>query len=245
MDDIKKIKKSNKKKIIFLVLTIIMFLGISLGAVYFVYVFNDTRNNELATGLISIDFSEGNGVINLENQVPVIDEVGLTNTPYEFTVKNTSVIPINLKLQLEPQSNNTINLGAVRYAFYIDNKLIEIGNVDTKNDNTIYLVNNFQPGATINGKLIWALENSFSFINAFLIESSLTDEKNKELDDNMIEEVAKILIYRTSTKDDGSIECSDKINTENLHNILSFIREYENSLIKTNNKPKTLKNTSN
>ena len=93
------------------------------------------------------------------------------------------------------------------------------------------------PDGTINKSLVCKV--------AFLIESSLTDEKNKDLDDNIIEEVANILIYRTSTKDDGSIECSDKINTENLHNVLSFIREYENSLIKRDNKTKTLKNTSN
>ena len=148
-------KKSNKKRIVFLALTLIMFLGVSLAAIYFVYVFNDERDNELLTGLISINFTEGSEIINLENQVPVIDEIGLENTPYTFTVKNTSIVPINVRIGLDPQSDNTIPLSAVRYAFYIDDELIEIGNIDSKNNNTIYLVNNFQSGSSLNGKLIF------------------------------------------------------------------------------------------
>ena len=93
------------------------------------------------------------------------------------------------------------------------------------------------PEGTINKSLVSKL--------ASLIELSQTDESNKELDNNMIDEIAKILIYRTSVKDDGSIVCSTTINPENLHNILSFISEYKKSLVKTSNKTKSLKNTSN
>ena len=148
-------RKGTKKRVILLFLTLVMFLGVSLAATYFVNVFNDERENELATGLVSIDFTEGSEVVNLENQIPVIDEVGLQNTPYLFTVKNTSDVPINVKIQLVPQSDNTINLAAVRYAFYIDNELIEIGNIDAQNENLIYLLNNFNANGTINGKLVF------------------------------------------------------------------------------------------
>ena len=51
--------ENNKKKIIFLVLTIVMCLGVSLGAIYFIYHKKDTRDNEITSGLISIDFKEG------------------------------------------------------------------------------------------------------------------------------------------------------------------------------------------
>ena len=47
---------NNKKRIIFLVLTLIMCLGLTLGAVYFMYTKKDTRTNNLESGLISIDF---------------------------------------------------------------------------------------------------------------------------------------------------------------------------------------------
>ena len=107
--------ESNKKKIVFLVLTIIMCLGVSLGAIYFIYHKKDTRDNDITSGLISIDFNEGSNNINLVNTVPVIDDVGLTNSPYEFTVTNTSSVPINAKIGLIVDTTTTIPLGAVRY----------------------------------------------------------------------------------------------------------------------------------
>lgn len=93
------------------------------------------------------------------------------------------------------------------------------------------------PEGTINKSLVSKL--------ASLIELSLTSDKNIELDNNMIDEVSKVLIYYTKIKEDGSITCTNEINQENLHNILSFISEYQKSLVKTSNKTKTLKNTSN
>ena len=112
-----------------------------------------------------------------------------------------------------------------------------IGKVAKEKDSTFFReLSEKLPDGTINKSLVCKV--------ASLIELSITDESNKELDNNMIEEVAKILIYRTSIKDNGSIVCNDKINTENLHNILSFISEYEKSLVKKSNKTKSLKNTS-
>jgi len=119
------------------------------------------------------------------------------------------------------------------------NKVVEyITNIAKEKDYTFFReLSKKLPDGTINKSLVCKV--------ASLIELSITDESNKELDNNMIEEVAKILIYRTSIKDDGSIVCNDTINTENLHNILSFISEYKNTLAKTENKTKSLKNTSN
>ena len=150
-----KLRNNNKKKIVFLVLTIIMCLGISLGAVYFIYTFKDTRENSLATGLVSITYTEGTESVNIENAVPVIDDVGLTNTPYAFTVKNTSAVPINIRFQIVTDTNNTIPIGAVRYALYIDDQLIQKDNIGSLNDNTLYVLENFKAGETINAKLIF------------------------------------------------------------------------------------------
>jgi len=148
------IKKNNKKKLLFLVLTLIMCLGTSLAAVYFVYNYQDSRQNSLTTALVSINYTEGTEIINLENQVPVIDEIGLENTPYEFTVQNTSQVPINLKIQIVSDNTSTIPLGAIRYALYIDNQLMTISNMGTKEDNTLYTYENFPSGETVNAKLI-------------------------------------------------------------------------------------------
>ena len=90
------------------------------------------------------------------------------------------------------------------------------------------------PNGTINKSLVCKL--------ASLIENELL---NEELDEKMIDEIAKLLIYRSSINKNGSIICEEKINTENLHNVLSFISEYDKSLAKTDGHTKTLKNTSN
>ena len=103
-----------------------------------------------------------------------------------------------------------------------------INKIATEKDYTFFReLSKKLPDGTINKSLVSKL--------ASLIELSLVNESNKELDNNMIDEVARILIYRTSVKDDGSIACSTTINTENLHNILSFISEYEKSLVKKSN----------
>ena len=149
-------KKSNKKRISFIVLTLIMFVGISLAAVYFIYHYKDSRENQIKSSLISIDFLEGSGVINLENTVPVIDEIGLSNTPYTFTVTNTSLVPINANIKLEVNDSTNIDLGAVKYAFYIDSELIKTDYVH--DDLILYTYENFKPNKTINGKLVFWID---------------------------------------------------------------------------------------
>ena len=147
--------ESNKKKIIFLVLTIVMCLGVSLGAIYFIYHKKDTRDNEITSGLISIDFKEGSNNINLVNAVPVIDDVGLTNSPYEFSITNTSSVPINAKIGLVIDSTTTITLGAVRYGIYINDELVEKNNVSNIIDNTLYTYLNMSSNASVNCKLVF------------------------------------------------------------------------------------------
>lgn len=147
--------ENNKKKIIFLVLTIVMCLGMSLGAVYFIYHKKDTRDNDITSGLISIDFKEGSNNINLVNTVPVIDDVGLTNSPYEFSITNTSSVPINAKIGLVIDSTTTIPLGAVRYGMYINDELVEKNSVSNMEDNTLYTYLNMSSNASVNCKLVF------------------------------------------------------------------------------------------
>lgn len=153
-----KLRNNNKKKLFFLVLTIVMCLGITLGAIYFIYTFRDTRENTLESGLVSINYTEGSENIGINNAVPVIDEVGLTNAPYTFTVQNTSAVPINVRIQVIPEANNTIPLGAVRYGLYIDDELIQLDNISTLDDNTLYLLENFAVNDTINAKLVFWID---------------------------------------------------------------------------------------
>lgn len=150
-----KLQSNNKKKIIFLVLTLVMCLGISLGAIYFIYHKKDTRDNEIDSALVTIDYKEGSNVVNITNTVPVIDDVGLTNSSYDFDVTNTSSVPIDVKIQLDiDTANTTIKLGAVRYGLYVNDELVKKDNLKTLEDGILYTAKNVAASSKISCKLV-------------------------------------------------------------------------------------------
>lgn len=168
---------NNKKRIIFLVLTLIMCLSLTLGAIYFMYYKKDTRTNNIESGLISIDFAEGGETINLVNTVPVIDEIGLGNAPYEFTVTNTSSVPINAKIQLDIDPSTTIPLGAVRYAVYVNDELLTKSNLGSLVDNTLYTYPNMAASETANCKLVFWVDYYYTeSAKTFLAKVKVTGE---------------------------------------------------------------------
>ena len=147
----KKLIQNNKKKGIFLLLTIILSLSLSLASVYFIYKYKDSRENSLLTGLVSIDFKEG-AAINLNSNLPVIDDIGLENTPYNFSITNKSSIVIDTNIQLDIQNATTIKLGAVRYALYINDELVKKDYVH-EDDLTLYTYQYLNVGETIYCKI--------------------------------------------------------------------------------------------
>ena len=118
-------KELFKKKSILLILTIILGLGISLGAVYFMYYKKDERLSNLTTGLIKLNFQEKSNVIDLDNEIPVPDTVGILKSPYTFTIKNISTLAINANIKVDVKDNTNIPLGAVRYGVFINDKLVK------------------------------------------------------------------------------------------------------------------------
>ena len=155
--NLKKLKNNKKKQVIFIILTIILSLGITLGAVNFIYYFNDQRNNSMETALITLNFTDKTGGnINLANTVPVIDEIGLENTPYEFTVTNTSKVPINVNFQIIENEGNTLPLGAIRYGLYINDELITKDNLaNLDEDGNFYVFENVEPKEEITCKIVF------------------------------------------------------------------------------------------
>lgn len=142
--------RNNKKSIILTTLSIILGLGISLGAIYFIYHIHDERENNLSSGLISLKFTEGNNNIDLLT-VPMIDDEGLKTNPYEFQLENTSAIPINAIIKLDLNNSTNIDLRAVRYAIFIDDKMVL---KDYVHDNLIlYEKENMLAGETVNVKV--------------------------------------------------------------------------------------------
>ena len=170
-----------KNKKILIILTIILGLGITLGAIYFMYYYKDTRKNELRSGLVSIQFTEGSGVINLQNEVPVIDDVGLEKTPYTFTVKNTSSIPIDVKIKLDINNLTTsIDKSAVRYGLYIDDKLIKKDNIDP-NNLVLYTYEDMPVNKTINCKLVLWIDYYYETPNKTFNAKIVVEGVNKDL----------------------------------------------------------------
>ena len=156
-EDLKIVKRKNKKSVVFLILTIILSIGFSLAAIYYVYVYKDSRENKISSGLISINFEEGENTITLSNTVPVLDEVGMAeNTPYTFSVTNTSSVPINAKIMLELGSYD-IDLSAVRYAFYIGNSLVKKDYIH-EDSLVLYTINNFEPNQTLDCKIVFWID---------------------------------------------------------------------------------------
>ena len=147
-------KIKSKKQLILLILTLTMFLGISFGAVFFIYDASQNKANVLETGLISIEFTEGEA-INLASIVPVIDEIGLEFDPYEFSVTNTSSIPIKMNIQFMEDANSTLPIEAVRYGLVVDDELVQKGSLSKLDEAGNFVTyENFAPGKTINCKLM-------------------------------------------------------------------------------------------
>ena len=126
----KKEFNSSKKKMLFLLLTLIMFIGVSLASIYYIYQVRDTSENSIRTAMVSLGFSSNSNAINLSNMTPVIDQVGIENDPYEFTITNTSGIPVDVIVKLALDEENTINPSAIRYAFYVNDELVVKDNIN-------------------------------------------------------------------------------------------------------------------
>lgn len=155
-------EKKNNKQGFLLLLTIIMFIGISFGAVYFISNIEDSRANVLQTGLVKINFTEGD-VINLTSVVPVVDEIGLTNEAYQFSVTNTSSIPVKMKISFLEDSSNTLPIEAIRYGFYVDGELVSkdsLANLDSENNFLVY--DNFLASKTLTCKLVLWVDYYYS-----------------------------------------------------------------------------------
>ena len=184
IDEFVPLRKNNKNKSIFLFLTIILSLGVSLAAVYYIYHYKDSRENQIASGLISLTFSDSNSVINI-NTRPVLDEVGLSNTPYNFTITNTSSVPVNSKILLEIDDDTDIDLGAVKYALYINNNLVKKDYIREddmigESDVLLYKYSNMSSSQAINCRLVFWVdyyydEPSVSFIAKVKAEGESVD----------------------------------------------------------------------
>ena len=121
--------KSESKQIILSILgisiLIIAFVGISYAAFHSVL---SGEKNSVATGTISLQFSDNSESISISNAMPISDDEGKSLTGngnvYDFSVytilsKNTT---INYEISLEKININTPNLDNENVRFYLQNQ---------------------------------------------------------------------------------------------------------------------------
>ncbi len=170
----------DKKKLILALLVFILGLGMTLGAVYFEYVNSDSRENKIISSLLSIEFSETNGLVNLTDQLPVIDDVGIKNNSYNFTLQNTSDVAIDSEIKLELDEDNTnIPLSAVRYALYIND---ELQTKDYIHDNLVlYKKEDMAANETLNCKLVFWIDYYYDEITQYFSAKIIVNGNSKDI----------------------------------------------------------------
>ena len=205
-----------KRKRLYLILTIILGLGLSLASIYFMYYYKDAALNSLTSGLISIDFQDNNNVINLDSSVPLVDAIGIEDTtPYIFTIKNTSKVSINTNIYLDVDDSTTIPPGAVRYGLFINDKLVK---KDYIHDNLIlYTYENLTPNEVLNCKLYFWIDYYYDIPSEFFsakimaegesIDGFVTDYVTSSID--YIEQLNNFNIYLSN--DNTTTTTTDEI----------------------------------
>ncbi len=161
-EPIKKNKKTNKN-LVFTALTILMCLGISLATTYFVYHRNDERENIIVSGLVTLDFGDASSGITLDYAVPESDEDGKKRPAYEFTVTNTSEVPVNVKIGIKLNQESTIAINGIRFAFYVDGEEKKVDNLEnTGADYTLYTIENLGAKKSVNAKVIFWIDYDYT-----------------------------------------------------------------------------------
>ena len=173
-------KEILKKKRIYLLLTIILGLGLSLASIYFMYHYRDNNPNSLVSGLISIDFNDNGNTINLSSSVPLIDAIGIEDTtPYVFTIKNTSKVMLDVDIKLDiVTTENKIHNGAVRFGLFINDKLVK---KDYIHDNLIlYTYESMNIDETINCKIYFWVDYYYDIPGETFVAKIIAEGKNSE-----------------------------------------------------------------
>ncbi len=98
------------KKQLFIIIGLVMISMVALAGTTYA-VFNKTltgnKTVSIQTGTLKVTFTDGN-FINLNAEAPVNDSVGVTKTPYTFTIKNTGDFDAYYTILLEEEIANTL-----------------------------------------------------------------------------------------------------------------------------------------
>lgn len=101
--DKKELSDREKNRVLFSILIIIASLCVIVGVTYaaFQYQRSGEEKNKFTTGTLILKLDESMGeAISLENIVPMYDGVGLTQSPYQFSLRNEGTLASTYKIKL-------------------------------------------------------------------------------------------------------------------------------------------------
>ena len=107
---------SKNKKIILIILSIFIVLGLFLGVSYAYYIksHNQEVSNIVKTKCLNFSITNEKNDINLDEQYPIPDTEGRKLTPYQFTITNTCEQFISYNVNLESLEATTMDSSAVK-----------------------------------------------------------------------------------------------------------------------------------
>ena len=145
---------SHKKELIVLGLALLVVIGISFA--YLTQTLISTRSNVIVSGNLKLTLNNESPIIKIGGDTgygePMLDEMGLTGTPYTFTITNTGTEEATYTIYLDNvdsyknSSNQTVNITT---STRISDKKIDynlrVGNSDTNTTVTSLIVLEEEP----------------------------------------------------------------------------------------------------
>lgn len=105
-----------KDKIVIGACALCMVLTLVIGFSYAYWTISKTQtdSNVITSGCLDLSLTNVTTGISLANQYPVSDEVGLTTSPYTFTIKNTCTISEDYTVFLDEDTTSTMSSSNIK-----------------------------------------------------------------------------------------------------------------------------------
>ncbi len=200
------------KKYILIVIGIIL-LAVSVGISYAVWFLTDTQitNNFAGTACFDMEFTENSNEIIMQNTYPLKDEVGMSSTPYTFTVTNTCDLVGSVNINLEVLNTTTMDHSLV--ASMINNSVPKVLTLYNTTDATI-------EGATsynLTSGYIGSGESVTYDLRLWVDYSATLDNSQNKIVNS------KIVVVSTPVNVDESIYAADYTNVNEMVNDTALV----------------------
>lgn len=169
----KKLKKLKKQTTIFAVLLIIETIAlIGVGYAWLTLALNGTKGNNVKAGTFDLQLNDENSDgINLVGTIPMLDEVGMSKTPYRFTLTNTGTVDSGYTIYLDDvpldDGEQKIPDNLIKFNLTKDNTSLKTSLLSTigTNPNRVLDTGFITKGTTVSFDLRLWLDENFTTID--------------------------------------------------------------------------------